>query len=56
MLADRGDQLNFVGSLKVPDQVIIERIAGESRCAQRAHFIGSVTDLSLETIQIDTYT
>ncbi|GAA6021272.1 hypothetical protein JCM8202_003547 [Rhodotorula sphaerocarpa] len=27
MLADRGDQLNFVGSLKVPDQVIIERIA-----------------------------
>lgn len=29
MLAQTGDSLNFVGSLKVPDQVIIERIAGE---------------------------
>ncbi|POY70205.1 putative Adenylate kinase [Rhodotorula taiwanensis] len=27
MLAETGDSLNFVGSLKVPDEVIIERIA-----------------------------
>lgn len=30
MLAETGDSLNFVGSLKVPDEVIIERIAGKS--------------------------
>lgn len=28
MLGKTGDELNFVASLKVPDQVIIERIEG----------------------------